>query len=250
MTAFATEAHMVFTLKHWCFWQAAPAPDASGWPGGEFLPFNQGVADVGFLPAMQRRRLSPLARAACAVAWRCKALQGDMPSVFFSAHGESQYYFEMLEGMADAEPVSPSRFSQCVHNAIAGLSSFHSTSYLPYVALAGGTEGAFSAFLEAGGMLLEVPQVLVVCYEQALPAVYRSYLPSSDTTWALGLALAKAGEKGHQLHLRREPLTENAASSAPERGLPPIVQALVEGQLCGSAPFERAVWHWRLEVVS
>lgn len=249
MAVEAAESHLVFTLKHWCFWQAAQIPETKGWPNGELLAGNQGVADVGFLPAMQRRRLSPLARAACAVAWRCRALHGDMPSVFFSVHGESQYYFEMLEGMAEAEPVSPSRFSQSVHNAIAGLSSFHSQSFLPYVALAGGTDGAFAALLEAGGMLLTAPQVLVVCYEQALPALYRSYLPGSGTTWALGLTLAKAGEAGQQLHLRRESLvdcTASSVSSVSEGGLPPIVQAIVEGQISGSARLATAVWHWHL----
>jgi hypothetical protein len=243
------ENHMVFTLRHWCFWQSVQAPDTDGWPDGEILPFNQGNADVGFLPALQRRRLSPLARAACAVAWRSHTEHGDMPSVFFSAHGESQYYFEMLEGMADAEPVSPSRFSQCVHNAIAGLSSVHSASYLPYVALAGGTEGLFSAFLEAGGSLLEAPQVLLVCYDQALPEIYRSYLPDCRTTWALGMTLARAGEVGRQLRLTREPAADCCALTASDQGLPNMVQAIITSQRRGSSRESGAIWHWRLDDV-
>ncbi len=88
---------------------------------------------------MQSRRLSPLAGAVSAVAWHSRQQCGDMPAVYFSNHGESQYYFEMLQGIAQGDDVSPSRFSLSVHNAIAGLSSFHSASYLPYVCLAGGT---------------------------------------------------------------------------------------------------------------
>jgi hypothetical protein len=110
-----------------------------------------------------------------------------MPAVFFSSHGESQYYFEMLHGIAAHEDVSPSRFSLCVHNAIAGLSSVHSASFEPYVSLSGGEEGVFAAFLEAGGLLLETPQVLVVWYEQPLPDAYRAYLTTSETTWALAM---------------------------------------------------------------
>ncbi|OQW72102.1 MAG: hypothetical protein BVN35_14745 [Proteobacteria bacterium ST_bin11] len=243
------ENQLVFTLRHWCFWQSVHGPGTRGWPNGEILPFNQGNADVGFLPAMQRRRLSPLARAACAVAWRSHTEHGDMPSVFFSVHGESQYYFEMLEGMANAEPVSPSRFSQCVHNAIAGLSSVHSASYLPYVALAGGTEGLFSAFLEASGSLLEAPQVLLVCYDQALPEIYRSYLPDCRSTWALGMTLARAGEVGHQLRLTREPATDYRALSVADQGLPNMVQAIIAGQRRGSSRESGAIWHWRLDDV-
>jgi hypothetical protein len=245
--AIGLENSLVFTLKHWCFWQSEQLPETNGWPDGEILPYNQGNADVGFLPAMQRRRLSPLARAACAVAWRCRSENGDMPSVFFSHHGESQYYFEMLEGLADGEHVSPSRFSQCVHNAIAGLSSFHSSSYLPYVALAGGTEGLFSVFPEAGGMLLDVPQVLVVCYEQPLPEVYQAYLPGSQTTWALAMTLTRAGEAGRQLRLAREPANGPAL---PENGLPKLVQAFISGQRSGSCRQNKAIWHWRLDDAS
>lgn len=244
MAESARESRLAFTLKHWCFWQSAPYLQTKAWPNGEILPHNQGKADVGFLPAMQRRRLSPLARAACAVAWRSRSENGDMPSVFFSNHGESQYYFEMLEELAKGEHVSPSRFSQCVHNAIAGLSSFHSASYLPYVALAGGTEGLYAAFLEAGGMLLDVPQVLLVCYEQPLPDAYLPYLPGSQTTWALAMTLARSGCAGPQLQLTREPANGPAM---PSKGLPNFVQAVLSGRQSGSCRQDRAIWHWRLD---
>lgn len=239
----AFENHWVFTLKHWCFWQSAEYSHTNSWPGGEILPYNQGNADVSFLPAMQRRRLSPLARAACAVVWHCRSENGDMPSVFLSSHGESRIYFEMLEGLAGTETVSPSRFSQCVHNAIAGLSSVHSASFLPYVVLAGGTDGLFSAFLEAGGMLLDVPQVLLVWYEQALPDVYQSYLPGSDTTWALAMTLAGAGQPGRQLCLAREPAD---GPTLVEKGLPKFVQAVIDGQHAGFCRQHRSTWHWQL----
>jgi len=247
LAEFGIESRLAFTVKHWCFWQSAHHPQTKVWPNGEILPHNQGKPDVGFLPAMQRRRLSPLARAACAVAWRCRGENGDMPSVFFSNHGESQYYFEMLEELAEGEHVSPSRFSQCVHNAIAGLASFHGSSFLPYVALAGGTEGLFSAFLEVGGMLLDAPQVLLVCYEQPLPDAYLPYLTGSQTTWALAMTLARSGGVGPQLHLTREPANGPALA---ENGLPKLVQAVISGQQSGYCQQDRAIWDWRLDGIS
>lgn len=238
------ETQLSLTLKHWCLWQSEESAILGGWPGGEILPCNAGQADVGFLPMMQRRRLSPMGRAACAVAWRCRSVGGDMPSVFCSIHGESQYYFEMLEGMAVGEEVSPSRFSLCVHNAIAGLSSFHSESFSPYVALAGGTEGIYAAFLEAAGLLLDYPKVLVVCYGQPLPAAYQAYLASPKTTWALGVVLARQDEPGLKLRLSR---TSASGPALQEEAEPSLVRAIQEGRRDSFGQPGRSNWQWSLD---
>lgn len=237
------ETRLSFTLQHWCLWQSEEPSPGIHWPNGEILPYNGGNADVGFLPMMQSRRLSPLARAASAVAWHCRQKFGDMHSVFFSNHGESQYYFEMLNGMAGHEDVSPSRFSLCVHNAIAGLSSFHNTSFLPYVSLAGGTEGMFAAFLEAGGMLMETPRVLVVWYEQPLPDAYRAYLATSETTWALAMVLTGAGGSGIQLQLTRRP---NNNQSVTEDTALSLIQAILENRRNSSCRLDQSIWQWNL----
>lgn len=239
------ETHLSFTLQHWCLWQSKETPLVDHWPGGEVLPYNGGDADVGFLPMMQSRRLSPLARAACTVANHCRKINGDMPSVFFSSHGESQYYFEMLDGIAAREDVSPSRFSLCVHNAIAGLSSLHSASFLPTVCLSGGTEGIFAAFLEAGGLLLETPKVLVVCYEQPLPEAYRAYLVTSKTTWALAMVLTGAGDSGRQLRLTRRASKGIAAEDSAER----LVRAILDNRRSSLCQLERSIWQWSLDDV-
>lgn len=238
------ESRLSFTLKHWYLWQSDEVPAQKCWPCGRVLPFNGGRADVGFLPMMQRRRLSPLARAACAVAWHGREAAGDMPTVFFSRHGESQYYFEMLQDMAAGEGVSPSRFSLCVHNAIAGLFSVQSESFQPYTALAGGTEGLFAAFIEAAGLLLEVAEVMVVCYEQPLPEAYRPYVPTTDNTWALAMVLAKASGSGYQLGFVRK-WAEGAALQ--EGGQPSLVRAILSGQLSGHCEMEQVRWAWSLD---
>lgn len=233
-----------FTLQHWCAWQSGPASAAAeAWPGGQTLPHQNGNADVGFLPMLQRRRLSPLARAACAVAWHCRRARGDMPAVFFSRHGESQYYFDILSGLAAEGSVSPSRFSLSVHNAIGGLHSLHSESFQPYVALAGGGEGFFTPFLEAAGLLLEAPQVLAVWYEQPLPEAWLSDSAPSGQTWALAMVLSQAGQTGPQLNLFRE-AADNTANSDDETGLLP---AMLSNRRHGSCRLERSCWHWNLD---
>jgi hypothetical protein len=238
------EIRLDFTLKHWCLWQSADTVNDASWPDGEILPYHGGLPDVGFLPLMQRRRLSLLAMAATAVAWHCRQKCGDMPSVFHSNHGESHYYFEMLQSMTEGEVVSPSRFSLCVHNAIAGLSSLHSNCPLPYVSLAGGTDGMFAGFLEVGGMLLETTQVLLVCYEQALPDAYRPYLANSDTTWAFALVLTKAGGSGRQLRLTRSVVgLGDHIEPHPKQ----LIQTIMDGQGSSVCQLERSTWQWSLE---
>lgn len=233
-----------FTLQQWCMWQSQPLPAAAEtWPDGQTLPNHTGSADVSFLPMMQRRRLSPLARAACAVAWHCRLACGDMPSVFFSHHGESQYYLEILSGLAADGSVSPSRFSLCVHNAIGGLHSLHSESFQAYVSLAGGSEGFFTPFPEAAGQLLETPQVLIVWYEQPLPAIYQAYLAPSGQTWALAMVLSKAGQPGPQLKLLRDAKVTSANSGSDESDL---LQAILSNRRNGRCQLERAHWHWNL----
>ena len=166
-----------------------------------------------------------------------------MPAVFYSSHGESRYYFEMLEGMAAGEKISPTRFSLSVHNAIAGQFGIHAESHLPYVCLAGGTEGSFAAFLEAAGMLLEVPKVMVVCYEQPLPEVWQPYLAASNTTWALAMVVTREDEPGPQLRLIRKPVGNSVEV---ESGEPGLIRAILGGQKSGDCRLERSVWRWSL----
>ncbi len=238
------ELRLEFTLEKWHVWQDGGYPLSPGWPQGGALPANGGSADVAFLPMMQRRRLSPLAKAAIAVAWACHPAGGGLPSVFYSSHGESHGYFDMLNELAEAQDMSPSRFSLSVHNAIAGLYALYSGSRSPYVALAGGGEGVFAAFLEAAGLIAEgAGRVLVVGYEQPLPEVYRNYAASPDATTALGLRLGAAGGRGPRLSLRRTPDVQAMPSSC---SLTALAQTMLSGKRSAEFPQGRCIWHCSL----
>jgi hypothetical protein len=208
---------LCFTLERWCLWQSVECRPNTAWPCGEVLPCREGGADAGFLPLMQRRRLSPLAKAAISVAWPCREGFPDLPAVFASRHGESRYYFEMLNELARSEPLSPSRFSLSVHNAIAGLYSLYGETRSPYVAIAPGEEGVSAALLEAAGLIAEHPEgrVLVVWYEQPLPAEYRSYTGGPDFTLALAMRLGGPSLRGPQLRVRRSPGAIRTEASSP-----------------------------------
>src|SRR5690606_31159104 len=94
----------------WAGWAVAPGPLA-----------DDGQPDVSFLPAMQRRRLSRLARMAFAVATPLTEGQPPMPLVYASRHGETPRTFAILSDLARQEALSPTQFSLSVHNAVIGL---------------------------------------------------------------------------------------------------------------------------------
>ncbi len=245
-TAIQPVRDLCFNLEHWCLWHSAVATPQRTWPGGELLPHVAGGADVQFIPMLQRRRMSPLARAACAVAWHCREKAGNLPAVYCSLHGESLDYYELLENLSLNQPISPSRFSLCVHNAIAGLFSMQSRCTLPYIALAGGSDGLFAAFIEAAGLLQETPRVLLVCYEQPLPLVYQDYLVTPYATWALAMVLSHPTEDCQQFCLRRELIDHHPA--LPDKSTD-LIEAILADNRTGHTQLEGVVWHWSLQHV-
>lgn len=193
----------------WRAWCSAPT----------VVPDDQQQPDVSFLPAMQRRRLSRLARMLFHVAWPLAEGQGPLPLVFASRHGETPRTLAILNELAKDEPLSPTQFSLSVHNAIIGLWSILRDDNSEMTAMAAAGDGLEQAMLEAGGMLAEgTGAVLLVIAEELPPDLYTPYIddvPFSyalalllkpGTTWTLSLAPAESGLPAawpHPLNLLR-----------------------------------------------
>lgn len=231
-------------LERWCAWTGAAAPClAKAPPGGLWL--GEGEPDVSFLPAMQRRRLSPLARAAFAVARPCLGDAEPVPLVCSSAHGEMRRSVELLSTLADDQPLSPMSFSLSVHNAIAGQLSIALDNRAPVLALAPGDEGLAAALIEACGLLWEgAERVVVVWYDEPLPQPYHVFgAHEPQRPAALALRLGRGDSGGAALHLDRQP--------APVSGeQPPQLAQLLDWLVGGATDFytegHAARWHWRL----
>ena len=173
----------------WRRWSAAPVrlpidtPDASA------------QADVSFLPAMQRRRLSPLARMVCHVAWPLADAYGQLPLVFVSRHGETPRTLAILNDLANDEALSPTQFSLSVHNAVIGLWSILRGDTSEMTALAGENDGLEQGMLEARTLLGEgAPAVLLVVAEELPPELYRPYIDDVPFSHALALLLTPGRE--------------------------------------------------------
>jgi hypothetical protein len=121
--------------------------------------------------------------------------------VFCSQHGDLQRLREMLRSISTGVELSPTAFSQSVHNASAGLYTILSRCSSPMSSLASGGSTFASGWLEAEGFLVEHPasQVLLVIFDEALPPEYLPYSAEAPCEYALGLLLRTATERGFSL---------------------------------------------------
>lgn len=216
----------------WSRWAAAPWQPPAG-------PDSQ--PDVSFLPAMQRRRLSPLARMAFAVAWPLAEEYGPMPLVYASRHGETPRNYELLCELARGEELSPTQFSLSVHNAIIGLWSIMRSDTSEMCALSTEADGLEHALLEACALLDEgAPQVLLVITEGVQPEPYRPWIDDAPFPYALALVISPG---------RQWRLTLDSAATAAEASPWPHSLDLVRALLGYAAMPQHSCrgrhWHWQ-----
>ncbi len=155
-----------FDIDQWQAWAPGRAcqADWARWANASQWPDDpEAQADVSFLPAMQRRRLSRLARMVFAVTQPLTEGRPPMPLVYASRHGETTRNFALLSDLANAQPLSPTQFSLSVHNAIVGLWSIFQGDPSEMTAIAAEGDGLEHAVLEAALLLNEgAPAVLLV----------------------------------------------------------------------------------------
>ena len=198
-------------------------------------------ADVAFLPAMQRRRLSPLARAALHVINDCCDDASKYPSIFCSIHGEIKRTHSLVEAIAVGEEVSPMAFSLSVHNAISGQFSIIFNNQQSTVATSPANSGYLSAFADARGLLNEgADKVILVFYEEDLPAFYHDFLDARSRipgpiALAVMVSLAKEVDTAGAYQLSFE-----VQSSEPTRRLPLV--DLIEFIVNKRPRFHQSYW--------
>ncbi len=139
---------------------------------------------------MQRRRLSPMARAVFECAWPVAQGQPPMPLVYASRHGETTRNFGLLQSLAAGEPLSPTAFGLSVHNALAGQWSIIRRETTESIALSAEDDGLEHAFLEAGLLLADGhDNVLVVLAEERPPAPYSPWIEDVPFSYAAAFRL-------------------------------------------------------------
>ena len=141
------------------------------------------------VPALLRRRFNTLGK--CAMGTVLPLIDGDegLPSVFASRHGETELAYELLEGIARDEPMSPTRFSLAVHNAISGLYSIVRKDTSPVTAIAAMENLVLQAFFETLGQLQSSQRVLCVIYDMPLAGFYSQHCSISYEPFPYAVAM-------------------------------------------------------------
>lgn len=184
-------------------WAYAP----EGVPFGRGVPAVTGHTDslsseglnLDFVPASQRRRCSVFSKVTLAVAHaavRGIAEGAPFPTVFASAHGESDITAALLRELAEALPLSPMGFSLSVHNAASGLYSIATGNRGPATALAAGDRTFLMGLCDALLTLHQesVERVLYVCSDERVAEIFLPEGSEQPSPYALALMLGRADE--------------------------------------------------------
>ena len=220
-------------ILRWVFWSPETS-DPKEWraaPQGA----EGGVPDSA-IPAVHRRRMSALSKMAVQVALQTAGDERPDFLIFCSRHGELVRTRELLGSVVGGSELSPTGFSQSVHNTSAGLYTIIAKSDVPSTSLAAGAGTFAYGWLEAESFLALNPgkTVLLVSYDEVLPVDYRAYSQQAQRTFALALLLRGAAAGGITLQQSRAE-TEDLLPITPQfiawaLSTDPALRVTAEGQ--------------------
>jgi len=214
-------------------------------------PWQQGPTAIpppARLPPTERRRAGAVVKLAFAVAEQAVTQAGadasSLATVFASSGADTANCHALCEALAQPERiVSPTRFTNSVHNAAAGYWHIAAASRAASTSLAA-FDGSFSAgLLEAAAQVVSTGQpVLLVAADLPYPQPLQAARPLPDA-FGVALVLAPAGAAGPLARLgigirprAAAPMTAGASDGfeALRRDIPaarglPLLEALASG---------------------
>jgi len=229
-------------VQRWCAWAPGIEGDEA-WRAWAMQPHPLealGHPEARFLPAMLRRRCTPLTKIMLSVAFGCcaEAELATVRTVFASRHGSINESIGLLESIAAEARVSAATFSHTVHNAQAGLFSIAAQNRMASSSIAGMEDTFPSGFLEALTHLERDPTaaVLLVMGDVPLAATFAPLIDEPPVSYGLALLLAAGGD-GVPVSLHLAPLAEPRL----RRPWPPAIEFLRwllsdEGELALDTP--------------
>jgi len=153
---------------------------------------------LDFVPAMQRRRLSPFAKIALYTAENALSEQPVSPEVsnqvdivFSSRHGDLHKTAELLTELTADQDISPTAFSTSVHNAVPGLYSILKQNKQAINAISAGKDSFFYAFVDAYARLKSgrANKLLIVHVDRELPELYSQFKDEQQIAHAISMVI-------------------------------------------------------------
>ncbi|GLO61990.1 3-oxoacyl-ACP synthase [Vibrio sp. MACH09] len=205
---------------------------------------DEGTIAVDAIPAMTRRRMSALSKLAVQTAIPLLNQNNIDYLVFSSRHGELHRSAQLIQDIVQGEEASPMAFSQSVHNTAAGLSTIITKKPIPLTSISAAENTFQSAILEAWSYLEQHPshKVLLVDFDEPLPAVYQQYETDNFQGFSLGLVLSKGDDFSLTALENRE--TDLTNTSQLPQGLAFLSHFLSEKKEW-SINADRQYWRWK-----
>lgn len=190
-------------------------PGLGSWPEAaavlagrcDYAPSPTLLPAPALLPATERRRTGRVVKLALAIASEAAAQAAiatdQLRSVFSSSGGDGHNCHEICQALA-ASPheISPTRFSNSVHNASAGYWSIATGATLASTALCAFDASFCAGLLEALAQVsIDREPVLLVAYDTEYPAPLHAKRPVPD---AFGVALVLTPTRGDRSAVRIE----------------------------------------------
>jgi hypothetical protein len=163
-----------------------------------YLPAPTALPTPAMLPPAERRRTGRVVKLALAVALEATssaaADPAEMPSVFSSSGGDGHICHEICQALAlSTREVSPTRFSNSVHNVAAGYWSIATGSMAASNVLCAFDASFVAGLLEAlTQVMVDRESVLLVAYDTEYPPPLHAKRPLPD---ALGVAMVLTPER-------------------------------------------------------
>jgi hypothetical protein len=181
-------------------------PGLSNWPQAAavlsgktpYVPAPTLLPIPAMLPPAERRRTGRVVKVALAVALEATSSAGanpaQLPSVFSSSGGDGHICHEICQALAQsAREVSPTRFSNSVHNVAAGYWSIATGSMTESNVLCAFDASFVAGLLDAMTQIsVDRHSVLLVTYDTEYPPPLHAKRPIPD---ALGVAMVLTPER-------------------------------------------------------
>lgn len=160
----------------------------------DITPTHQ-APDYSVIAPSVRRRLSVMGRCAL-TAYASLTPEKTEPTIWASSWGDISRTFKLTQSLAESSEMSPAEFALSVHNAIGAQAAIWLQNHTATTAIAAGELTASSAFIEAYLKLQHCPSVILVRYEDVLPALW-NHNNESDASpltcaWAIRLSTKKS----------------------------------------------------------
>ncbi len=232
-------------LADWAGSQAALRDPATAWS-----PSPTAIPAPGRLPPAERRRAGAIVKLGLGVADQAVAQAGldaaalaGLATVFTASSGDGANCHAMLEVLASPERlVSPTRFTNSVHNAAAGYWHIATASGAPSTSLGAHDEGFAGGLLEAAVQCVAAGRpVLLVAGDVPYPEPLNGARPLPDA-FGVALLLAPAGSAralaslaiapapgGIDVAACADPRLEALRRAIPAARALPLLQALATG---------------------